>query len=167
MGPEEGVTNRKKPFHTPAAASISADLKNQYPSSSASEHRSNQKRLSGFTLTYVRKYAELTANPYLALHFYDETKKVQIRLETTACLYNRDEVAAEAWSLSQPMSKVCYATAIHIRRQRLDATAALSLEEANMEIGYGNFAVVEGAINYLEWLLQLSAKGIKLVFDGR
>ena len=58
------------------------------------------------------------------------------------------------------MSKVCYATPIAPGASVLMPPATLSLEEANMEIGYGNFGVVEGEINYLEWL-QLSAKGHK------
>ena len=157
---QEGATNRKKPFHTPAAASISADFKPSIRTVVLRSIDQTKKTVRFHTDIRAKKYAELTANPYLAFHFYDEAEKVQIRLETTACLHNRDEVAAEAWSLSQPMSKVCYATPITPGASVLMPPASLSLEEANMEIGYGNFGVVEGAINYLEWL-KLSATGHK------
>ena len=157
---QEGVTNRKKPFHTPAVATISADFKPSIRTVVLRGIDQSKKTVRFHTDIRAKKYAELTANSYLGFHFYDQTKKVQIRLETTAFLHNRDEVAAEAWSLSQPMSKVCYATPISPGAGVLVPPVALSLEEANMETGYDNFGVVEGAINYLEWL-QLSAKGHK------
>ncbi len=157
---QESITDRKKPFHTPAVASISADFKPSIRTVVLRGIDQSKKTVRFHTDIRARKYAELTANPYLALHFYDETKKVQIRLETTACLHNRDEVAAEAWSLSQPMSKICYATPISPGAGLLVPPAALSLEEADLETAYDNFGVVEGAINYLEWL-QLSANGHK------
>ena len=155
---EEGVTDRKKPFHTPAAASISADLKPNIRTVVLRGIDQRKRAVRFHTDIRARKYAELSEKPFLALHFYDETKKVQIRLDTTVCLHNRDDVAAEAWSLSQPMSKVCYATAIPPGASVLTPPVALKPEEANMDTGYGNFGVVEATINYLEWL-QLSAQG--------
>ncbi|MEL0153164.1 MAG: pyridoxamine 5'-phosphate oxidase family protein [Halieaceae bacterium] len=155
---EEGVTNRRKPFHTPAVASITEDFTPSIRTVVLRGVDQRNKTVRFHTDIRARKYAELTANPSLALLFYDETKKVQIRLETTACLHNRDEVAADAWALSQPMSKVCYATPISPGSGVSTPPASLSLEEANMENGYANFGVVEGSIKYLEWL-KLSAKG--------
>ena len=155
---EEGVTNRREPFHTPAVATITEDFTPSIRTVVLRGVDQKNKTIRFHTDIRARKYAELAANPSLAFHFYDETKQVQIRLETTACLHNRDEVAAEAWALSQPMSKVCYATPISPGASVLMPPASFSLEEANMEIGYANFGVVEGSINYLEWL-KLSARG--------
>ena len=72
---EEGVTNRRKPFHTPAVASITEDFTPSIRTVVLRGVDQRNKTVWFHTDIRARKYAELTANPSLALLFYDETKR--------------------------------------------------------------------------------------------
>ncbi|MGH1575483.1 pyridoxamine 5'-phosphate oxidase family protein [Methylobacterium sp. P31] len=54
------------------------------------------------------KAAEILAHPACALAAYDETAKVQIRIEGDAALHTDDAVADAAWAGSRAMSRICY-----------------------------------------------------------
>lgn len=156
----EGVFDRRALFHVPTVASICVDQK---PSVSAVVLRgvNKSRRLIWFhTDKRAGKYKQLLSNPFLAFHFYDEAKKVQIRLQTSAILHICDEVTVEAWSKSQPISRLCYATPVTPGTTVSTPPAAPKLQEINTEIGYQNFCVIEGSISCPEWL-QPSAEGHK------
>ena len=71
-----------------------------------------------------------------------------------------DEVAAAAWSSSQPMSKLCYAAPISPGASVSTPPPAPTLRDTDPEVGYNNFCVVEGFVLKMEWL-KLSADGHK------
>ena len=156
----EGVSNRKTSFHVPSVASTCIDLT---PSIRTVVLRGVDKygrKIRFHTDKRSKKYGQLLSNPSLAFHFYDEAKQVQVQLQTTATLHNCDEVAAEAWSSSQPMSKLCYAAPISPGASVSTPPSAPRLQDPDPEFGYNNFCVVEGFVLKMEWL-KLSADGHK------
>ena len=154
----EGVSNRKAPFHVPAVASTCIDLTPSIRTVVLRGVNKCERTIRFHTDKRAGKYGQLLSNPSLAFHFYDEAKRVQVRLQTTATLHNCDVVAAEAWSSSQPMSKLCYAAPISPGASVSTPPSAPTLRDTDPEVGYDNFCVVEAFVLNMEWL-KLSADG--------
>ena len=152
-----GVADRRSPFHTPAVATTRPDgspalrtvvLRGAVP--------------AGWTLRFhtdVRsaKFAELRADPRVALHFYDPGRKVQIRIDGRAQLLTGGP-ASEIWAAMKPHSRACY-RAESGPGKALDAPPPAPHGGAESdEWGRENFAVVSVAAARLEWLY-LAARG--------
>lgn len=56
------------------------------------------------------KVRAIRADPRVALHWYDPTARVQVRIAARATVHHDDAVAAAAWAAAQPMSRACYAS---------------------------------------------------------
>jgi hypothetical protein len=104
-----GVADRRSAFHTPTLATVAADgapeartlvLRGFDPA--RREVRLHSDARSG-------KVAALAREPRAALHLYDPTAKLQLRLAGRATLHGADAVAEAAWAASREMSRMCYA----------------------------------------------------------
>ncbi|MDA0254323.1 MAG: pyridoxamine 5'-phosphate oxidase family protein [Planctomycetota bacterium] len=54
------------------------------------------------------KAAELARDGRVALHWYDPTGRLQIRITALATLHHEDSIARQAWEAAAPMSRGCY-----------------------------------------------------------
>lgn len=99
------------------------------------------------------KFAELRADPRVALHGYDDAAKIQLRLEGRATLHTDDPLAEEAWTGSRETSRIAYGT-----RPAPGATlgegGAFALPASAEEIAAGreNFCAVSVEVGRLEFL---------------
>ncbi len=152
-----GIADRRSPFHTPTVATTRPDgspalrtvvLRGAVPA---------EWTLRFHTDVRSAKFAELEADPQVALHFYDSGRKVQVRIDGRARLLTGGP-ALEIWAAMKPHSRACY---------RAEAGPGQALDTpppappggaAQDERGRENFAVVAVAAVRLEWLY-LAARG--------
>lgn len=157
---ERGVADRRHGFHHPVLATVGLD---GAPEARIVVLRSVMAETNGLTFhTDIRstKIAEIQANPLVTMHFYDEKRKIQIRIRGHASLNTGDAVARARWDGSRALSRVCYSvepgpgTAIpESGGFRLVQPPALGDQP-----GFDRFVVVSVAVERLEWLY--------LAFDG-
>ncbi len=111
------------------------------------------------------KVADLRANPFIAWHFYDHDKKIQIRCEGTASVHWNDEMARAGWERSALSSRRCY-TCLHPPGTPVEyPDSGLPPEfiervptQEESELGWPNFSLVRSTIESIDWLY-LAAKG--------
>ncbi len=100
------------------------------------------------------KFAELSADPRIALTGYDAAQKVQVRAEGVATLHTDDPFADAAWEASRSFSRICYGVEPG-PGARLAEGGAFALPSADAEIAAGraNFcACVSVAVQSFEYL---------------
>ncbi len=56
------------------------------------------------------KAEQIGADSRVALHWYDATRRLQLRIPARATVHHGDAIAAAAWHASRPMSRACYTT---------------------------------------------------------
>lgn len=103
------VAMRCGPFHTPTVATISAAGVPRLRTVVLRGCEPSAWRLRFHTDRRSSKFAELAANPSIALHAYSRSAKLQVRLDGIAHLHCDDEIADLAWAHSRPSSRECYA----------------------------------------------------------
>jgi hypothetical protein len=103
-----GVVDRRHGFHVPTLSTIALDgapcsravvLRRVLPESC--EIHCHTDLRSG-------KVAEIRANPRVAWHFYDEGRKLQLRIAAVAEVVSEGLRADDAWSRSAVTSRRCY-----------------------------------------------------------
>lgn len=154
-----GAHDRRSPFHAPAFATQRGD---GYPALRTVVLRAvdeTQYKIRFHTDARSAKFREISANPRVAMHFYDAPKKVQLRIGGRATLHRDDELANAAWRATRPFSRACYRVAA-MPGAIVGDPKALSCEDntGEPEAGRENFAAVSVSIDCLEWLY-LAAKG--------
>jgi general stress protein 26 len=104
------------------------------------------------------KAEQIGADARVALHWYDATRRLQIRIPAHAVIHHGDAIAAAAWHASRPMSRACYTTS-EPPGQALEAfLPAPSPPAADDDRGLASFAVVCCRFDTIE-LLVLHASG--------
>lgn len=104
------------------------------------------------------KAAAIRGEPRVALHWYDPSMRLQIRIAAQATVHWMDDAARAAWQASQPMSRACY-TAMHSPGDAATAfPAAPTPPRADDDAGFANFAAVCCRFEAIE-LLALHASG--------
>lgn len=148
-----GATDRRSPFHAPICATISL--------LGAPRARVVTLRACDPTRRMLRfhvdrrsdKFAELEANPSLALTAYDPALKVQLRAEGRASLHLDDGIADAAWASARPMSRVCYGESPGPGAMLPSGSAyTLPATPEEVEAGRAHFCVVALEVAVLEWL---------------
>lgn len=165
------VATRRGAFHTPTVAMISA--------SGAPRLRTVVLRgcepcawsLRFHTDRRSSKFAELAANPAIALHAYSQSAKLQVRIDGIARLHCDDEVADLAWADSRPSSRECYAQGaapgILLEAPEPDRNPAAG-PLAPLTAARDNFCAVVVEVAALEWLYLRAAghRRAKFCRDG-
>ncbi len=150
-----GVADRRSPFHTPTIATIG--LSSAHPRLRTVVLRAFdpvRPSLRFHTDRRSQKIAEIRANPQVAVHAYDPSAKIQIRMEGWARLHVDDAVADAAWTSSRLMSRQCYGVEPG-PGSAIDEGGAFVLPEPTEEataIGREHFCAVTVEIGSLEWL---------------
>ena len=156
---KRGAKDRRSPFHTPALATQRGD---GFPAIRTVVLRSvdeTQHRLRFHTDARSAKLCEISADPRVAMHFYDTPKKVQLRINGRATLHRDDELADMAWRATRLFSRACYRVAA-MPGAAVENPHALSSNDDtdDLEAGRENFAAISVSIDCLEWLY-LAARG--------
>lgn len=155
---QDGVADRKAPFHTPSVATVAGDGTPRVRTVVLRKVDAEARWLQVHTDRRSGKVAELSANPAAALHFYDPEAKVQLRLRGRAAVHADDAVADAAWAATRPFSRACY---------RIDPGPGTPLaapdgyaepEPDDPEVGREIFRVIRVSIAEIEWLY-LAAQG--------
>lgn len=104
------VADRRAPMHTPTVSTLGLDGRPRARVVVLRGFDASARTLRFHTDVRSEKFHELSADPRIAMLFYDVALKVQIRIEGVASLHHGDAVADKAWQESQAMSRHCYAT---------------------------------------------------------
>lgn len=148
-----GATDRRSPFHAPICATISLLGAPRARVVTLRACDPARRMLRFHVDRRSDKFAELAANPFLALTGYDPALKVQLRAEGRASLHLDDGLADAAWAIARPMSRVTYGE-IPGPGAALQGGGAYTLPATpeEVEAGRAHFCVVALEVAVLEWL---------------
>lgn len=149
-----GVADRRCPFHTPTLATIGADGAPELRTLVLRGFDPAARTLRLHTDARSGKVAELARDPRCALHFYDPTAKLQLRIAGHAAVHGKDTIADAAWTASRDFSRMCYAIS-PAPGTKVDAPPAAPRDA---EAGRDVFRVILLRFDRLEWL-ELAAGG--------
>lgn len=156
---DEGVADRRSPFHTPTLATVRADGSPSLRTVILRGFARESMQLWFHTDRRSPKLAEIARDPRVAFHVYDPAWKVQIRIDGVADAHRGDEAARAAWQAAAPPSRECYriepGPSVVIDDP---ARAVIGPAPADPDAGFANFVLVAVAISGLEWL-DLAAAG--------
>ncbi|ACA20155.1 pyridoxamine 5'-phosphate oxidase-related FMN-binding [Methylobacterium sp. 4-46] len=155
----EGAANRRGAFHTPTVATVGLDGAPRLRTVVLRGADPAGRRLRFHTDRRAAKVAEIAREPRVALHAYEPTAKIQLRLDGLAAVHAEGPVVEGAWEAALPMSRVCYGIAPGPGTPipRADAYALPPDEEAARG-DRANFRVVLVTVARMEFLY-LSAEG--------
>lgn len=151
-----GVKDRKSAFHTPCVATLRDDGSPAIRTVVLRGCDIEARHLRFHTDTRSGKIAELQANPQAAMHFYDATAKLQLRLSVRLELVTGSDYDA-AWQATRPMSRECYQVTTS-PGSVLDDPYAVSFDPVATQDGEDYFVPVRAHVEQMEWLY-LAAKG--------
>ena len=161
----DGVNNSKSLFHTPV---LSTFINNTISTRTVVLREFNAKKriLRFHTDSRSGKIEELKENSISSIHGYDPDLKVQIRLKGKTSIHIDDEISKKAWTQSREMSKMGYSVK-DSPGKKISSPEPFDLvkEEINLELGYGNFAVLLFYYDSLEFLFLKGAGHRRSLFD--
>jgi hypothetical protein len=149
-----GVADRRSPFHTPCLATIGLDGTPEVRTLVLRGFDAQQRLIRLHSDARSRKVASLLQAPRCALHAYDPSAALQLRLSGTAQIHGADPVAQAAWRASRESSRKCYAA----EPGPGFAVPAPPVAPEDAEAGWPNFRVIMIRFDRLEWL-ELAARG--------
>lgn len=159
-----GVADPRHAFHTPVLATNGAD---GFPAARTVVLRGfdpQQRTLIFHTDRRSTKVAELSADPRVAVVFYDAKGKIQLRAAGTAAVHTGDDVSKAAWERLSAWSRRCYLGAPPGTPSH-EPTSGLPADLEHREPlpteadgGASNLVVVRVQMSRLDWLY-LAAHG--------
>ena len=157
---ERGVKDRKSAFHTPSVATLTAEGAPTIRTVVLRGCDTQNKTVRFHTDTRTGKIAELRDNPHAAMHFYDASAKIQLRLAVRleALSGPAHQAAYEAaWHATRPMSRECYQVT-QSPGSVIDDPYAVAFDAKATDDGADYFVPVAAHILRMEWLY-LAARG--------
>jgi hypothetical protein len=154
---ERGAKDRRSPYHAPSIATVS----DQGPQVRTFTLRALDRERSMLHFNADARsglVGQLEADPRAAVHAYGAAEKTQLRLRTRATLHRGDPLAAAAWHATTPSAKRCYLVPPPGSLSGLPTSGLpMQLEhrcpiEAESDVGFIHFCVVELKIEAIEWL---------------
>jgi hypothetical protein len=159
-----GARDRRSPFHTPVLVTIGLDGSPAARTVVLRGFEPAARVVVVHTDLRSRKIAEVTANPRVALIFYDGKSGIQVRIDAKASVHAGDEVARKAWEKLPAFSRRCY-LGLPPGSNSPEPSSGLPTElelrapyPAESEHGFANFALIISRLIRLDWLY-LSARG--------
>ena len=104
--------------------------------------------------------------------FYDNVKKIQLRIKTQSYILNDKKKISEYWEKVPLVSRQSYSTQLPpstvIKGEQIDPSNGLSLEEDHNEKSFCNFCVIENYIKDIDFLSLTSSphKRISITIDN-
>lgn len=147
------VADRRAPMHTPSVATLGLDGRPRARVVVLRAFDASARALRFHTDVRSEKFHEVSADPRIALLFYDASLKVQLRVEGEATLHHGDALAEKAWQDSQAMSRHCYAT-MPAPGSAIEEGSAFHVPIGRelTDDGKPHFVAVVTHFNRLEWL---------------
>ncbi|MEM8877759.1 MAG: pyridoxamine 5'-phosphate oxidase family protein [Pseudomonadota bacterium] len=146
-----GTKDRRSAFHTLTLATVASEGLPEMRVVVLREVDRERRLLRFNTDLRTPKFAELTANPRVAIQGYDPRRKVALRLAGIARTEAGTERVQAVWDGMKDMSRECY------RVGQSPSTPIPSPEESPLhglseEEAFANFALVDVVLTRLEWL---------------
>jgi pyridoxamine 5'-phosphate oxidase len=163
---ERGVKNRRSGFHFPVVSTVDLFGKPKGRVVILREVNAEQKTLRFNSDLRTLKWKELAAQPAISLTLYDESERIQLRVEGSAVLHIGNDVAKAAWNNSQRMSRVGYG-AVPGPGMQLSAADAIKLptSDEDIEAGFENFGTIVVRVETIEWLYLKTRGNHRALFD--
>ena len=149
---QDASKNRRSLFHTPTLSTF--DGNRVSIRTMVLREFDPDKRLIRFHTDYRSiKIQQLKKDSHGAVHGYDPSLKIQIRLDGKINLHHKDEITKGSWELSKDMSKECYFVGGPPGSKIDDPTeyepSTFNLKTFN---GFDNFCVIVFEIESMEFL---------------
>jgi len=160
-----GVVDRRHGFHVPVLATVGLDGAPQARAVVLRRVIAEAGEICCHTDIRSGKVAQIRANPRMAWHFYDEGRKLQLRIAAIAEVVPDGPRADEAWACSAVTSRRCY-LAPRAPGEASDAPSPNLPEavrdrrptEEETRPGRANFALVVTRADSIDWL-SLASEG--------
>ncbi len=145
-----GVTDRHSPFRTPTLATMGTDQRPGLRTVVLRSFDPATRRLVIHSDRRAAKLADIAANPRVALHVWDDSSQVQVRVDGAAMLQPED-VARSEWDQLHAGSRDTY----RIRPTpgtALADPAVADTDRLSEDAAFANFAVIAVHVDRMEWL---------------
>ena len=165
----QGVKKRKSNFHNAVLGSVSYDNKPEIRTVVLRDFSQKNLNIKIHSDLRSKKIKDLEQNKNISLLFYDEKKKIQIRIRGFANILESYE---PSWTKLSDWSKRCYLTSQPPGKESNSPTSgfpekfsheAPQTEESNNAIK--NFSVIEIKFNQIEWLFLASQGHRRALFN--
>jgi pyridoxamine 5'-phosphate oxidase len=162
----QGVTSRKHGFHFAAVATVGISGAPRIRTVILRAADAAAGTLRFHTDVRSQKCKDLAANPHVALVFYDEVSKTQVRVEGVASLHLDDDLADSSWKASQAMSRLTYGT-MPEPGLVIETGDGFSLPAPQTDVEWArpHFAAVLIRVRTLQWLYLKEGGQRCAVFD--
>jgi len=157
----------RHPFHLLTLATIAADGRPDMRTVVLRHFDATVRLIRFHTDIRSPKVQALSADPRVALHWYDPALRVQFRAAAQATIHHDDALAAAAWAAAAPMSRACYTTAAAPGAEVNAFPEGPTAPDAGDDTGRDRFAVVSCHFETVD-LLALHATGhqrVRLLLD--
>jgi len=154
-----GAVDRRHGFHVPAIATLGLDGAPQARTVVLRRVNSETGEICCHTDLRSGKVGEIRANPRIAWHFYDEGRRLQLRIAALAEILHEGPRVDDAWARSAVTSRRCY-LAPRAPGAVCDAPSPNLPEavrdrrptEEETQPGRANFALVVTRATAIDWL---------------
>jgi hypothetical protein len=161
-----GVSDRRSGFHTVTIATIGLDGRPRVRTVVLRGCDRTSASLRFHTDARAAKTAELQHDPRIALHGYDPSQKIQIRIEGMARIHSDDALADAAWEASREFSRACYSIAPGPGTTIAAPDGYVMPQDSHaVASGRSDFRAVIIAATSLEWLYLAHAGHRRALFD--
>jgi pyridoxine/pyridoxamine 5'-phosphate oxidase len=151
-----GVRDRRLLTHTPTIATVDERGEPTIRTVVLRDWREDTRTLVFNSDRRAGKLEHLRRHATLAVHVYEPSEKIQLRMRCRASVHERDAFALQRWQTTASSSRICY----HVM-QEPGATLAdphhVDNDAITTQDGEANFSVVEATIEALEWLYLCAA----------
>ena len=165
----QGVKKRKSNFHNAVLGSVSYDNKPEIRTVVLRDFSQKNLNIKIHSDLRSKKIKELEKNNNISLLFYDEKKKIQIRVRGLARIHKSYE---PSWTKLSNWSKRCYLTSKAPGEESNDPTSGFpekfsqdAPQNDESKKAIKNFSVIEIELNQIEWLFLASQGHRRAIFN--
>tara|TARA_B100000700_G_C14978968_1_gene825363 strand:+ start:877 stop:1494 length:618 start_codon:yes stop_codon:yes gene_type:complete len=165
----QGVKKRKSNFHNAVLGSVSYDNKPEIRTVVLRDFSQKNLNIKIHSDLRSKKIKELEKNNNISLLFYDEKKKIQIRVRGLARIHKSYE---PSWTKLSNWSKRCYLTSKAPGEESSDPTSGFpekfsqdAPQNHESKKAIKNFSVIEIELNQIEWLFLASQGHRRAIFN--
>lgn len=165
----QGVKKRKSNFHNAVLGSVSYDNKPEIRTVVLRDFSQKNLSIKIHSDSRSNKIKDLLKNKNISLLFYDEKKKIQIRVRGLARIHKSYE---PSWTKLSNWSKRCYLTSKAPGEESNDPTSGFpekfsqdAPQNDESKKAIKNFSVIEIELNQIEWLFLASQGHRRAIFN--
>ena len=145
-----GVADRRSPFRTPTLATVGVDGRPRLRTVVLRAFDPVARRVTVHSDVRAAKVAEISRDPRVALHVWDDGNQVQVCLGGTAAVQAGAEARPD-WERLHPGSRASYRVRQTPGTVQADPATA-DADRVGDEEAFVNFAVIAVSLTGMEWL---------------